>query len=433
MFEFILPDLGEGIHEGELIQWHVKENDTINEDEPLCDIETDKATVTIPSPRTGRIVQLNGSPGETLMVGSVVVVIDVGGSEAETSTSSDNKPAEPAPEKPVESVSEQPHRQKAIAAPATRKQAREMGIDINQVTGTGPAGRVTKEDLQRYSTAATESPDAIPKAIEKPSLEQDIPPSPVSSGTPTAIPFMEYQPLPDFSETGPVERVKITSLRRKTAVKTTTAMILVPHVAHMEECDVTELEALRQQYNQSHDPSDKLTLMAFIIKAMASLLTQYPVFNASLDPDRMEIILKHYVNIGFAADTPRGLMVPVIQNTNQLSVAAIGHQIRELAQKGREGTISLAELSRGTFTITNVGAIGGTGMVPTINYPESAILGLGRVTQKPVVKEDAIVIRKMLPMTLSFDHRVADGAQAARFINALKLMLEDPIHFMTGI
>ncbi len=437
MFEFKLPDLGEGIQEGELIKWYVKVGDKIKEDDPLCDLETDKATVTIPSPRAGVIAQLNVNPGETLTVGSVLVKINENSNEninesippeplVDPITSEEKTDIEPRKNK-------NPTVKKAVAAPATRRLAREMGIDINTVSGTGPGGKVIKEDLQH----AIEN-----KTIKTPLQGSDNTQS--ESGTKkttqlqtitlqTGIPFFEMASLPDFSRQGPVEKVPVKSLRKKTAVKTTSSMILVPHVAHMDECDVTELEALRKNYNATHPLDDKLTLMAFLIKAVSSVLQHYPAFNASIDPEKMEIIYKKFYHIGFAADTPKGLMVPVIRDADTLNITLLAKKIQDLAGKGRQGTISLPELSYGSFTITNVGVIGGTGLVPIINYPESAILGMGRVSKKPVVREDAIVIREILPLTLCFDHRIADGAEAARFMNHLKRMLEDPVIFMTGI
>jgi len=432
MFEFILPDLGEGIHEGELIQWHVKEGDTVTEDEPLCDMETDKATVTIPSPRAGTIARLNGNPGDIISVGSVLLVIQEDGKGTGDVPAPKPPGAEvtaPAPAPVPESAgtpAQRPPGERAIAAPATRRLARERGIDINQVPGTGPGGRVTPGDLDAFGTGAV----PVPEAHEAESAPAQ---SPARELPPAGIPFFAPAELPDFAAQGPVTREPIRSLRRKTAEKTATSMIIVPHVAHMEACDVTGIEALRQQLNHGRDPAQRMTLMAFVIRAMGSLLKAYPAFNASVDPGRMEIVYKEYVNIGFAADTPKGLMVPVIQGADRLSVSAIAETIQALALKGREGRIALEDLSAGTFTVTNVGAIGGTGMVPTINYPESAILGMGRVGPKPVVRGEDIAVRQILPVTLCFDHRVADGVQAARFVNAFKEMLEDPAVFMTRI
>jgi len=415
MFEFKLPDLGEGIHEGELLKWYVKEKDSIREDDPLCDMETDKATVTLPSPGTGTIIKLNGNPGDMIRVGEVLAVIEVRGENpSETSGPADDAKAR-----------DQKMKKQVAAAPATRRLAREMGIDITTVTGTGSAGKVTPEDVKLAAgesggvdikDAGTADPDiAVPEEIH------------------SGIPFLEIPALPDYAGEGPVEKIPMRSLRKKVAVKTTSSMILIPHVAHMEEWDVTELEALRKALNRERNESGRITMISFVVKALASLLKQYPQFNAGVDPHRMEIVHKKYYHIGVAADTPKGLIVPVIKHADAKSVTQIATEIRSLAGKGRDGTILAEELTGSTFTVTNVGAIGGTGVFPIINYPESAILGMGRVAPKPMVKDDAVVIRTMLPVTLCFDHRVADGAGAAYFMRDLKQMMETPMVFMTRV
>ena len=424
MFEFKLPDLGEGIHEGELLKWYVKEGDKIGEDDPLCDMETDKAAVTIPSPRTGVIIRLNGNPGDTIKVNQVLVVIDEDFNESSTQQIKIIKEVKPEPPTVSGPGTDRPET-KTIAAPATRRLAREMKIDINAVTGTGSAGKVTKEDLEQYAAGEKDVTKEEPGAYTEASLE--------GLSNNVTIPFLEIDRLPDYEKSGPVEKKPIRSLRKKTAIKTTSSTILVPHVAHMDECDVTELENLRKTFNSTKKEAGKLTLLAFVIKAVSSLLKSYPEFNAGIDPHKMEIIYKKYYHIGFAADTPRGLIVPVINNAEQKSVAALASDLNSLSRKGRDGTITAPELTNGTFTITNVGAIGGTGVVPIINYPESAILGLGRVIKKPIVKDDKIVIGLMLPVTLCFDHRIADGVRAALFVRDLKHMLEDPMVFMTGV
>ncbi len=284
----------------------------------------------------------------------------------------------------------------------------------------------------------------ISQASFTPPLESEKKTSGGSPGQSSGgIPFLEMGPLPDFAAQGPVERHPIRSLRKKTAIKTVSAALLMPHVAHMDEIDVTKVEEIRYTHNRKQGDKGKLTLLSFVIKALPSLLKSYPEFNASVDTDLMEIVFKRYYNIGFAADTPRGLVVPVIKDADRQSLMGLAYRIGHLAEKGKEGSITMAEMTGGTFTVTNVGAIGGTHVLPIINTPESAILGMGRVEKKPVVKEggakedrtgtDAVVIRKILPVTLCFDHRVADGAKAARFVRGLKEMLEDPLIFMTRI
>lgn len=421
MFEFILPDLGEGIHEGELLVWHVKEGDHVNEDDPLCDMETDKATVTIPSPRTGTVAKLNGSPGDTMKVGQVLVVIDDG--SAETA----GRPGQEKTAEKTEAPSPPPAagKNKVAAAPATRRLARELGIDITTVNGTGPGGKVLPEDV-KAAVQGTAEDAAGPEPAD---TEVDEPLPDAVSGR--GIPFFQTDPLPDFSAAGPVEVIPIRSLRKKVAVKTTTSAVTIPHVAHMEEWDVTQMESLRRDLNRKE--TNKLTLLSFVVKAAAVLLKTYPEFNASVDADKMQIIHKKYIHIGFAADTPKGLMVPVVRHADQKNIVEIARDIRTLAEKGQDGTIDAADLSGSTFTVTNVGVIGGTGVFPIINYPESAILGMGRVGPKPVAVDDKVVIRTMLPATLCFDHRVADGVKAAKFMRDMKKRLEDPTVFLTRV
>jgi pyruvate dehydrogenase E2 component (dihydrolipoamide acetyltransferase) len=243
----------------------------------------------------------------------------------------------------------------------------------------------------------------------------------------SAIPFLDIEPLPDFSVWGPVEKEPLRSIRRKVARKMTTSMILVPHVAHMDDADVTELEDFRLRMREQRDGKEcKLTLLSFVVRAITAGLKAAPAFNASLDPFSEEIIYKKYYNIGVAADTGKGLVVPVIKGTDTRSINEISCEIAEKAALAREGKLPLEDMQGGTFTITNVGPLGGTALIPTINYPEVAILGMGRVQEKPVVRDGQIVIRKILPLTLAFDHRVADGADAARFVGELVRNLSDP-------
>ena len=243
-----------------------------------------------------------------------------------------------------------------------------------------------------------------------------------------AIPFLDIEPMPDFEQWGVVEREPLRSIRRKVARKMVTSMVLVPHVAHMDEADVTLLEDFRQREKPRREgkPGGRLTLLAFIVKAVAAGLKAIPSFNASLDPFREEIVYKKYYNIGIATDTGKGLVVPVIKETDRKSILEISASIEDLATRARNGKIGVDDLRGGTFTITNVGPLGGTALIPTINYPEVAILGVGRVQEKPVVRDGQIVIRKILPLTLAFDHRIADGADAARFVTEMVRQLSDP-------
>jgi pyruvate dehydrogenase E2 component (dihydrolipoyllysine-residue acetyltransferase) len=418
VFEFRLPDLGEGIHEGEIIKWHVQVGDLVKADDPLVDVETDKAAVTIPSPVGGRIVRLGGNVGDTVTVGAVIAVID------ETATETRGAP-EAAPPEPLvgEAVPGKPAERPVPAAPATRRLARELGVDLRMLSPTGPGGRVTAGDVRRFAEGrqAPAPPPQAPAEAERAEIQ-------AAAQAATAIPYLDLAPLPDFAQWGPVDRQPLRSIRRKVAHKMVTSKILVPHVAHMDEADVTLLEEFRHRENERRQgqPGGHLTLLAFVIKAVTAGLRATPAFNASLDPFKDEIVYKKYYNIGIAVDTGKGLVVPVIRDTDRKSIVAISSAVEDLAKRAREGTIEVSDLQGGTFTITNVGPIGGTALIPAINYPEVAILGMGRVQEKPVVRDGQIVIRKMLPLTLSFDHRVADGADAARFVSEMVRELSDP-------
>lgn len=463
MYEFILPDLGEGIHEGEILKWYVEPGQVIKEDEPLIDIETDKAAVTIPSPKGGNVVTQNGNVGDTVFVGNIIAVIDANGSGAVAAAPTTEKAASPGEEKidapaapaakaepaaapapaaPAQPTAAQPPegppaaayaKGPVPAAPATRRLARELGVDIRLVPPSGPAGRVTSDDVQRFAEggapAAPEThvspadvasaPDA---AAEKAAITE------FAAHAASTVPFLDIEPLPDFEQWGPIETEKLRSIRRKVAHKMVTSMTLVPHVAHMDDADVTLLEDFRKREKERRKggPGESLTLLAFVVKAVTAGLKATPAFNASLDPFNERIIYKKYVHVGIAVDTGRGLVVPVIRDTDRKSIIQIANDIYDVATRAREGKIDVSELRGGTFTITNVGPLGGTALIPTINYPEVAILGMGKVQEKPVVRDGEIVIRKILPLTLAFDHRIADGADAARFVSELVRQLSDP-------
>ena len=447
MFEFKLPDLGEGIHEGEILKWHVEVGGSVKEDDPLVDVETDKAAVTIPSPKEGRVAAINAKVGDTAKVGAVIVVLDDGTAAAAppappAMAATPAAPAAPAtppsraaapaavatqpvpaipPAAPAAATIAPPAAPRGAvpAAPATRRYARELGIDINAVPGSGPGGRVGREDVERFAAAPAAAPEEEVVAA---------PPAAIGAG----IPFLEIEPLPDFAQEGPVEREPIRSIRRKVAKKMTTSMILVPHVAHIDEADVTTLDEFRRRERERRagQPGARMSLLPFVVKAVAAGLAEFPMFNASLDPARGEIVYKKYYNVGVAVDSGHGLVVPVVRGADRKSVLEIAAEIEDLAARARAGKLDAAEMRGGTFTITNVGPLGGTALIPTINYPESAILGMATAKPKPVVHEGQIVARTILPLTLAFDHRVADGADAARFVGALVRRLSEPLSWL---
>jgi len=474
VFEFKLPDLGEGIAEGEILKWYVGEGDTVAEDAPLVDVETDKAAVTIPSPRGGRIATLNGKVGDTINVGDVITVIDDGSGDAvaapetaaaaaetavaaataaATEATEATRPTAAEQEAPPLPIEQEPAAQEPAAAdvsgpatgpgerdrrpvpaaPATRRLARELGVDINRVPPTGPAGRVTAEDVHGFAAGGPPAPAAAAATtaaghVTAKGVRDDQAFAEFAAHAAATIPFLELEPLPDFSHEGPVEIEPLRSIRRKVARKMVTSMTLIPHVAHMDEADVTELDGfrVREKERRKGGSGGSLTLLAFVMKAVTAGLRSAPSFNASLDPFREEIVYKQYYNIGFAADTGRGLVVPVVRETDRKSIVELADEIAQTAALARDGKLTADQMRGGTFTITNIGPLGGTALLPTINYPEVAILAMGKMQEKPVVRDGEIVVRKMLPLTLAFDHRIADGADAARFVGELVRQLSDP-------
>jgi pyruvate dehydrogenase E2 component (dihydrolipoamide acetyltransferase) len=465
VYEFKLPDLGEGIHEAEILRWHISPGQEIERDAPLVDVETDKAAVTLPCPVAGTVVRLAGAVGEVIRVGEVVAVIEEGGIEGKSAPKGSpqeslhappivsphaapqaSPPAAPEADSPARSgtgpVAAAPEADSpaksvtgpVAAAPATRRLARELGVDLGRVRATGPGGRVTPDDVRRASSRTPPEP-ASPAPIEEVSgkLPLDVPAKGASSGTGrgpgSGIPLLEVEPLEDFSLFGPVDKEPLRSIRRKVARRMTQSSLLLAQVSHLDEADVTELDALRRRERERRTggQAPKLTLMAFVMKAVVAGLKQYRMFNASLDGVREELIYKRYYNLGVAVDSPKGLVVPVVHGADRLSVLGLAAALEELATRAREDRLEAADFQGGTFTLSNIGNLGGFSPNPLVNYPEVAILGLGRAAPKPVVRGGEIQIRTMLPLVLAFDHRIADGGESARFMNDLRRRLEDPM------
>jgi pyruvate dehydrogenase E2 component (dihydrolipoamide acetyltransferase) len=441
--EFKLPDIGEGISEVELLQWYVKEGEAVQEDQNLAEIETDKAVADLPSPYSGVVSRLHYKPGDRIPVGTVLV----------TFTETEPKAVEPEPYRAEEPVPKQPSGAEApsaaaapapgpqpstpqrpehdgrrvLAAPATRRRARELGVDLTAMQGSGPGGRVTIEDIERQ---ARESQKAG-VGVKEPPPEVGAAPTevPAAEALPRAIP--ERIALPDFAQWGPVERVSLTATRRQIARKMVQSLFTAPHAAALDEADVTELESLRLRVQERlTERQVRLTLLPFVMKATLAALKQFPYLNATLDEEKQEVILKRYYHFGIAVDTERGLIVPVIRDVDRKSVVELARELGELVVRTRTGKVTLAELHGGTFTLTNAGALGGHAFIPIINYPEVAILGIGRAQEKPIARAGEIVIRTMLPLSISFDHRVVDGADVVRFLASVMRLLEDPMQLL---
>ncbi len=414
-FEFKLPDLGEGIHEAEVLNVKVQEGQSIVEDQPLFEVETDKAVVEIPSPVAGKVIKVSVHNGQIVTVGSVMISIEqAGGSKKEpesisvkesiAETKSQNQTA------PQGFINKTNEAAPVIATPATRQLARELKVDLHLVKGSGAGGKISKEDVLAYVENQKQSSQASTQsAIGATKLESS---------------------LPDFSKFGQVERIPVRSLRRKTAQLMELSWSKIPHVTHCDEADVTQLEHFRKKHAESVKKYDaKLTMTAFIMKAAAVTLQKYPEFNTSFDERSEEIVFKHYYNIGMAVATDRGLIVPVIQSVDQKSILDLALEINKVAEKARAAKTELRELQGATFTITNIGSIGGTSASPIIHYPEAAILAVMKTKEKPVLRNGKIESGSIMPLCMAFDHRITDGAQAAYFIRAIVRMLEEPASF----
>lgn len=379
-YEFLLPDLGEGMTEAEIRKWLVKEGDAVEEHQIVLEIETDKAVVEVPSPVKGKVLSINKDIGDIAKVGELLMVIAQDAEEEVVAEKAKRTSS-------VSVVGVLPQEEEVLATPAVRALARELGVRIEDIKGSGPGGSITKEDVIEASKRLTSTEDQF----------------------------------------GPVERLPIRGLRRTISKNLLQSQRTTAFVTGMDEADITELWHLREREKGSiADKGIHLTFMPFFIKAVHHALLEHPLLNASVDEEREEIIIKRYYNIGIAVDTPDGLMVPVIRDVDKKSILDLAKEIQELSQKARERRIKVEEMKGSTFTITNYGHFGGTFATPIINYPDVAILGTGRISDKPWVKEGQIVIRKILPLSLTFDHRVTDGVDSAKFLSKVIRYLEDP-------
>lgn len=437
MYEFKLPDLGEGVHEGQIVAVLVKEGQPIGENEPMLEVETDKAAVEIPSPVAGTVAKINVEAGQTVHVGDVMLVIDDDGSvpvseapaevqakaaegaatastaaPSATATMAPPPPPPVAPPAPPVSAPGAKRDGPVPAAPAVRKLARELGVDINAVPGSGPKGRVMREDVERFAKGGGAAPSATG-----------------ATAAPAGIP----EGVADADSYGPVRRVQPAQIRKTIARQMTRAWQAVPRVTHCDSADVTELEQNRKSLNQHlRDGQPKMTMTAIVLKAVAAALREYPMLNCSYDAEREEVIYKEYIHLGIAVDTPRGLVVPVLRDVDKKSLPQVAAELNDVAVRAREANFQIAELRGASFTITNVGPLGGQFVTPMVNFPEVGILGLGRANWEPKVMPDmSITPRMMLPLSLSFDHRVCDGADAARFTRDVIGSLENPLRLIS--
>ncbi|HEX9274503.1 MAG TPA: dihydrolipoamide acetyltransferase family protein [Candidatus Binatia bacterium] len=390
--EFRLPDIGEGIAEAEIVRWLVQEGALVKEDQNLVEIETDKAIVTLPSPYEGTVTSLHGKEGDIIKVGQVLVSFGDG------IESTPPPPEKKDPGSVVGTIGEQEEfvapseAPKAIlATPAVRHRARELRVDLANLHGSGPGGRITRDDVER--------------AVEKQAVK----------GTPE----------PDAY--GAVDRIPLRGLRRTIAKRMQEARQRVPDVTIWEDADITDLDSVRlKERKMAAEKGIRLTYLPFVIKAALAALRAHPYLNATLDDETEQILVKKYYNIGIAVDTSDGLMVFSIKQADKKNILELAKEISVLAEKARTRKLDLAELKGSTFTITNYGVIGASYGTPIINYPEVGILGIGKIQDRPVVRDAQVAIRKIMPLSLAFDHRVIDGVEAARFLNVVIEHLEDP-------
>ena len=443
--EFKLPDLGENIASGDVVTVFVSEGDVVKPGQALLEVETDKAVIEVPCPPGGRIAQVLVKKGDTVKVGQTLVLLDAVGAasapakpapQASTQASTQAPPqaqsSSPAPTPapkpvaapaPVQPAAAAPVATAAVASsqraavaepadaattavdpagPAVRRLARELGVDLGRIRGSGPAGRIVREDvITAVRQAGGQGTATRSHATDSGSTERD--------------------------DWGPVRREQLSRMRKTIATNMVRSVSTIPHLTNFDDADVTELEHLRKASTQEYAKSNvKLTALGFVIKAVSLSLRQHPAVNASIDMEKGELVYKDYVNIGLAVDTPRGLVVPVLRNCDTMSIPHIAQAVADTAEKAKNAQYGIEDLRGGTFTISNLGAIGGTYSTPIINWPEVAILLVGRSRKMPVVRDDRIEARLMMPLSLSYDHRVIDGAAAARFLKEIIGYLESP-------
>ena len=428
--EFKLPDIGEGVQEGEVTRWLVSEGATVAEDDPVVEVMTDKATVEIPSPAAGTIARQLVGEGDVAQVGDVLFVIEMGDETAsESDTDGEAPPTEAAPPAsgtppaqadqappPAQAPAEDPGA-KVLAAPATRRLARELGVDLASVVGTGPKGRIQSADVR---AALTPSPAATSAASPAP---EGVAPAPIPAPAPV-------QAAPDFPKVAgarEIEEIPFRGIRRKTAEAMVRSKFTAPHFSLIEEVDCTEMIAARAKAKAAGERYGiKVTFMPYIMKATAVALQTYPQLNSELDEEAGVILRKKFVNLGIAVDTPNGLMVPVVHDVHLKGILQLSAELADVASRAREGKLAPDDFKDSTFTISNAGAIGGVLATPIINFPEVAILGVHTMRKLPRCEGEEIVARDVMNLSVSIDHRVVDGSDGARFLVRMRELLEDP-------
>ena len=439
-FQFKMPDIGEGIAEGEIVKIDIKVGDTIQEDDILFEVQNDKSVEEIPSPVSGKVLEVRVQEGTVARVGDIIVVIDDGSGPAEAAAPAAAPEAAPAaveapvapaaaptpaaPAAPAQATgvpaASNPDKL-VLAMPSVRQYAREKGVDITLVVPTGKGGRVTREDIDNFGGA--------PVATAAPAVEAAIASTPAAQVEAPAAPAAKAEPAKPFVGSAErEERVKLTPMRKAISKAMVNSKHTAPHVTLHDQVEVSKLWDHRKKFKDvAAAQGTKLTFLPYVVKALAVAMKKYPVLNASIDDATQEIVYKNYINIGIATDTDLGLFVPNIKDANTKSMFGIADEINALAAKAHEGKLTATDMGQGTITISNIGSVGGGWFTPVINYPEVAILGVGTIVREPVINEnDEIVIGRNMKLSLSFDHRIVDGATAQKAMNELKRLLADP-------
>jgi pyruvate dehydrogenase E2 component (dihydrolipoamide acetyltransferase) len=432
--EILVPEVSDGVTEGTVIGLAVAVGDKVEADQTLLELETDKAVVAIPSPFDGVITEIMVGEGDTVKIGQAIMTAEAAAAgeaapkpqpaapaeQAPAPAAAPEPPLPPspgsaAPPPPIDLTPVRTGDQVAPAAPSVRRLARDLGVDIYQVQGTGPAGRISEQDVRSFVKTTMQritGGGAAPAATgEFPGLHAQ-------------------RPLPDFTKWGPVTQEKLSRVRDITADAMSYAWSTIPMVTQYDKADISELEAYRRQFNLKAAPEAKLTMTAILIKVCAAALRAFPQFNSSLDLAHKELILKHYVHIGVAVDTPGGLLVPVLRDADSKGIEQLAVELNEVAEKTRERRISPADMEGGTFTISNLGGIGGTAFTPIVYAPQVAILGVSRAATEPVWDGQQFAPRNVMPLSLTYDHRVIDGADGARFLRWVCEAIEKPINLV---
>ena len=423
-FEFRLPDIGEGIHEGEILKWFVKEGEEINEDDPLCEVQNDKSVVEIPSPVDGEVSKIHVEEGTVAVVGDLLVTIEAEGYEdvepEEQPESEEKVEEEPKSEKAEEDsketkepkaketgTSKKDSDKRVIAMPSVRKYARDNDVNIQEVTGTGENNRILRADVDTFLSG------------DQADVSQD------TEDTADSVKDSGEKSVPEGAY--PETREEMTPIRKVISKAMVNSKTKAPHVTLMDEIDVSDLVDHRNKFKGIAAEQDiKLTFLPYVVKALISASKKYPILNAMVDEETNEIVYKHYYNIGIAADTDEGLFVPVLKDADRKPLFEISSEINGLAEKARNGTLKPGDMKGASNTITNIGSAGGQWFTPVLNYPEAVILGIGRIADKPIAKNGEVVIAPVLALSLSFDHRIVDGVTAQLALNQIKRLLNDP-------